>query len=571
MHKYRREAKYAAWYNDPVDGKATFGNPFAKWRPNLGRSDTIPTLEDGQITVEDDQRTVEDLSQLPSSRKRQVGSGSEREGLRRLFARAARVQGSAEEQPSAAHDGPTQNDANEVSGGTLDFDFDFDFDFESTPSEKTPSRRSPLLRIPGFLYVAGRLFSSTVAAENQSASSSARLLPIAEQIFRRKAKSRAILSELTFEEVTTEPTADDANALPEQVPEKAISSVKNAINIDIETIRRNSRQGIKIVYILNDEALSEELVTSSLRNPPRDSGLGRFRHWAHKVQQRRGAMKKSAHWILPRMSQAQGLEFALGLEHCASFSPGKDHKGILKIVSELRRLGSYEQSSFAKVSQFHKRSLYFYQMNTPSHETSSDAMASERMTCKKGPQFLMVISQSSPCHYETDEPGYTSWTDPAYWQGLLEPYTGPVQHSDLNLSYYGLIRDLIAGVMGEADEAWNARIVEVLNDVEQFSSQVYDCPSDIVSSDHLWSLSQYLSEMQQAISSQADLMGLIQEELQRYAADQATLASETMVIERWNTLRRESWLEALISGMKDSEQSVRGVIREVDRLLDRVS
>ncbi|KIV84733.1 hypothetical protein, variant 6 [Exophiala sideris] len=282
-------------------------------------------------------------------------------------------------------------------------------------------------------------------------------------------------------------------------------------------------------------------------------------------------MKKSAHWILPRMSQAQGLEFALGLEHCASFSPGKDHKGILKIVSELRRLGSYEQSSFAKVSQFHKRSLYFYQMNTPSHETSSDAMASERMTCKKGPQFLMVISQSSPCHYETDEPGYTSWTDPAYWQGLLEPYTGPVQHSDLNLSYYGLIRDLIAGVMGEADEAWNARIVEVLNDVEQFSSQVYDCPSDIVSSDHLWSLSQYLSEMQQAISSQADLMGLIQEELQRYAADQATLASETMVIERWNTLRRESWLEALISGMKDSEQSVRGVIREVDRLLDRVS
>ncbi|KIV86922.1 calcium/proton exchanger [Exophiala sideris] len=48
MHKYRREAKYAAWYNDPaVDGKSSFGNPFAKWRPNT-RSNTMRTAEEGQ-------------------------------------------------------------------------------------------------------------------------------------------------------------------------------------------------------------------------------------------------------------------------------------------------------------------------------------------------------------------------------------------------------------------------------------------------------------------------------------------------------------------------------------------
>ncbi|KAK4938522.1 hypothetical protein LTR10_021054 [Elasticomyces elasticus] len=77
--------------------------------------------------------------------------------------------------------------------------------------------------------------------------------------------------------------------------------------------------------------------------------------------------------------------------------------------------------------------------------------------------------------------------------------------------------------------------------------------------------------MQQAISSQADLMGLIQEELQRYAADQANKTPLSIVsIDRWQTLSCEPWLEGLIAGMKESEQSVNAVTREVDRLLDRV-
>ncbi|EXJ94131.1 hypothetical protein A1O1_02524 [Capronia coronata CBS 617.96] len=48
MHKYRRQAKYAAWYDSPNDdSNFRMMNPFAKWRPN-SRSDTMRTMEDGQ-------------------------------------------------------------------------------------------------------------------------------------------------------------------------------------------------------------------------------------------------------------------------------------------------------------------------------------------------------------------------------------------------------------------------------------------------------------------------------------------------------------------------------------------
>lgn len=184
----------------------------------------------------------------------------------------------------------------------------------------------------------------------------------------------------------------------------------------------------------------------------------------------------------------------------------------------------------------------------------------------------MIITQSKPCHYEKDESGYSPWVDHAYWRSLLEPYTGRVQYDDLELCYHGLIRDVITGVLREADEAWNARIVELGNDVELFASQVYDNPSDIASSDHLWNLSQYLSEMHQAIGAQAELMELIQEELQEYAQDQVSYATGPEAAKPWLAFSRDSWLEALINEMKDSEQSIQdGLIREVDRLLDRVS
>ena len=46
MHKYRRQARYAAWYDDPNDDLATsfpIKNPFAKWRPHA--RDTIDASE----------------------------------------------------------------------------------------------------------------------------------------------------------------------------------------------------------------------------------------------------------------------------------------------------------------------------------------------------------------------------------------------------------------------------------------------------------------------------------------------------------------------------------------------
>ncbi|RVX67616.1 hypothetical protein B0A52_08145 [Exophiala mesophila] len=47
MHKYRRQAKFAAWYDDPNEqSTAIFPNPFKKWRPGT-RGDSISMAEDG--------------------------------------------------------------------------------------------------------------------------------------------------------------------------------------------------------------------------------------------------------------------------------------------------------------------------------------------------------------------------------------------------------------------------------------------------------------------------------------------------------------------------------------------
>ncbi|ETI20918.1 calcium/proton exchanger [Cladophialophora carrionii CBS 160.54] len=49
MHKYRHQAKVAAWYDDPHDERnlnLPFGNPFSKWKPN-SRSNTERRLENG--------------------------------------------------------------------------------------------------------------------------------------------------------------------------------------------------------------------------------------------------------------------------------------------------------------------------------------------------------------------------------------------------------------------------------------------------------------------------------------------------------------------------------------------
>ena len=162
--------------------------------------------------------------------------------------------------------------------------------------------------------------------------------------------------------------------------------------------------------------------------------------------------------------------------------------------------------------------------------------------------------------------------DHSHWSDLLGQYSGRAKYSDPKLCYYALARDIIELALREADEAWNARILIVEDAVDQFSSQIYDNPSDIVSSDHLWALSQYLSEIYQAINSQIALMGMIQERLQRYAAEQAELAPAMSDDGQWAAFSQGPWLEALTKSMTDYEQLVHdGLIKEVDRLLDRVN
>ncbi|KAH0842763.1 Vacuolar calcium ion transporter [Fonsecaea pedrosoi] len=47
MHKFRHQAKVAAWYNDPNDeANLPIRNPFAKWKPN-SRSNTLRRIENG--------------------------------------------------------------------------------------------------------------------------------------------------------------------------------------------------------------------------------------------------------------------------------------------------------------------------------------------------------------------------------------------------------------------------------------------------------------------------------------------------------------------------------------------
>ncbi|KAJ4515582.1 hypothetical protein HRR83_004725 [Exophiala dermatitidis] len=48
MHKYRRQAKYAAWYDDRNEGsRSSKLNPFAKWRPPNPRANTVSAIENG--------------------------------------------------------------------------------------------------------------------------------------------------------------------------------------------------------------------------------------------------------------------------------------------------------------------------------------------------------------------------------------------------------------------------------------------------------------------------------------------------------------------------------------------
>ncbi|KAK5206521.1 hypothetical protein LTR41_007959 [Exophiala xenobiotica] len=65
MHKYRREAKYAAWYDDPDDtSNFRIRNPFAKWRPS--RQDDMHTMENGE--AQDDGQRSQRIAEGNSSR-----------------------------------------------------------------------------------------------------------------------------------------------------------------------------------------------------------------------------------------------------------------------------------------------------------------------------------------------------------------------------------------------------------------------------------------------------------------------------------------------------------------------
>ncbi|KIW13674.1 calcium/proton exchanger [Exophiala spinifera] len=73
MHKYRREAKYAAWYDDPNDtSNFKIKNPFSKWRPDT-RQNSMRTMEDGEAR---DRRRGQQLVQDSEVTDGDKGNGS---------------------------------------------------------------------------------------------------------------------------------------------------------------------------------------------------------------------------------------------------------------------------------------------------------------------------------------------------------------------------------------------------------------------------------------------------------------------------------------------------------------
>lgn len=73
--RYRRQAKFAAWYDDP-GSTTTIPNPFKKWRPN-SRSNTLSNVENGDglglahVTTDDPDHY---RPETPEKRKQQMGA-----------------------------------------------------------------------------------------------------------------------------------------------------------------------------------------------------------------------------------------------------------------------------------------------------------------------------------------------------------------------------------------------------------------------------------------------------------------------------------------------------------------
>ncbi|KAJ9623314.1 hypothetical protein H2204_011220 [Knufia peltigerae] len=67
MHKYRRQAKFAAWYDEPDESSSSIVNPFAKWRPAT-RANTLEASGENasplRITQTDDPRHYRSSSGL---------------------------------------------------------------------------------------------------------------------------------------------------------------------------------------------------------------------------------------------------------------------------------------------------------------------------------------------------------------------------------------------------------------------------------------------------------------------------------------------------------------------------
>jgi hypothetical protein len=333
-------------------------------------------------------------------------------------------------------------------------------------------------------------------------------------------------------------------------------------------------------YVLDSKPTSQTVIDHYFSSHAHNPGWQRFRKWVQLTDTGRGAARRVAEWA-PLKAHNQGeWHFAIGFEHCPPFditTHGNPGLELVNAAANAKNHGVYDKSDFALVHQNPRRTIYFHQGPSQARLNESDEISnrSGRPDAMELPNLerIIIISQSRPYHLTTGDAYHKIWQDESIWVELLErakQKRPPAQLEPLEVQYFELARDIMLNVVVDTYEAWNAQVVHLNQQLEELESQIYENPSDDSLSGILWSLSKHLNEVQQSIGLHAGLAESLQSIMNRYAADHGDWVDEDEK-ERWQNLRRQTWLKDNIKELEALAENVRNdLIRPVDHMIDLV-
>lgn len=323
------------------------------------------------------------------------------------------------------------------------------------------------------------------------------------------------------------------------------------------------------------QAVIDHYFSSHANNP----GWQRFRKWVQLTDTGRGAARRVAEWAPLKAHNQREWQFAVGFEHCPHFdiaTHGNPDLELVNAAANAKHHGVYEESDFALVHQNPRRTIYFHQGPAQARPNETDEV-SKRLS-RPDPMELpleriIIISQSRPYHLTTGDAYHKTWQDESIWVELLErtkQRRHPLLFESSEVQYFVLARDIMLNVVVDTYEAWNAQVVHLNQQLEELESQIYENPSNDSLSGVLWSLSKHLNEVQQSIGLHAGLAESLQSIMNKYAADHEDWVYEDEK-ERWQNLRRHTWLKDNIKELEALAENVRNdLIRPVDHMIDLV-